>query len=239
MRPNRQRADADARCGEDRIADRGYCRRQRGFAQTGRIEVRLKELDFNRRRGVPYTRRLILVEITLYDAALVDRNFPSHHVAHRFNEPSLNEGGGMERVYDLASDVDRRPHLVDFQFLFRSDCDFRHVGNVAGMRELERHAQACTFRKLAAPVVPIRHISDRFEHANRPFVVERRAERNFRESRNRSCRIVQQIQSVLQRILTGRLRDFVDERLQNERNAIGRWRTQGSHRDAIRRDVTF
>src|SRR2546426_9654414 len=88
LRPNRQRADADARCGEDRIADRGYCRRQRGFAQTGRIEVRLKELDFNRRRGVPYTRRLILVEITLYDAALVDRNFPSHHVAHRFNEPS-------------------------------------------------------------------------------------------------------------------------------------------------------
>src|SRR2546428_11321135 len=91
LRPNRQRADADARCGEDRIADRGYCRRQRGFAQTGRIEVRLKELDFNRRRGVPYTRRLILVEITLYDAALVDRNFPSHHVAHRFDEPSLNE----------------------------------------------------------------------------------------------------------------------------------------------------
>src|SRR2546429_9133385 len=93
LRSDRQRTDANARCGEDRVSDGRHCRRQGRFTQTGRIEIGLKELDFDRWWGVPHTRRLVLVKVTLHYAALIDRDFPCHHVTHGLDEPSLHEAG--------------------------------------------------------------------------------------------------------------------------------------------------
>src|SRR5213594_3746238 len=116
---------------------------------------------------------------------MVDRDFPGHHVTHGLDESSLDEIGRMERIDDLTSNIDGRPYPVYFQLLLRSDGDFGHIGDIAGMRELEGEAETCSFGKLVTTVFPIRHIPHGFDDADRPFRIERGAKGNFRESRDR------------------------------------------------------
>src|SRR5262249_29743102 len=138
--------DPNTRRGEDRVRDRWNRWRQGRLAKTGRREVGLKELDFDRRGRVSHTRRLVLVEITLHDAALVDCNFPRHHVTHGLDKSSLDEVGGVKRVHGLTANVYRGPYFVDFRFLLGSDCDFHDISDVAGMRKLECDPEPRTFR---------------------------------------------------------------------------------------------
>src|SRR5262249_1748963 len=98
---------------------------------------------------------------------------------------SLHEVRRVKRIDDLATNVDRRPYLVDSQLLLRSDRNFRHIGDIAGVRKLECEAETCSFGKLVTTVLPIRHISHRREDAKRSFSIERSAKRNFSESWNR------------------------------------------------------
>src|SRR5207249_5591952 len=111
--------------------------------------------------------------------------------------------------------------------------------DIAGMRELEGEAETRSFGKVVTTVLPIGHIPHRFYDADRSFGIERSAKGNFRESRNRRCRILQKIQLELEVVLAGSLRDFVHERLHDERNAVSTWRAQRSSRNAIWRDLTF
>ena len=138
----------------------GMRRRQRGFAEPGRIEVGLQELHLDRRRHLRHARRLIVVEVLLHDATLVDRDLPRHHVAHRLDERALNQVDRLARVDDLAADVDRRPGLVDVDLLVCADRHLDDVGDVAGVGELERDALAGALRQLArgcsSPTCPAR-----------------------------------------------------------------------------------
>ena len=172
-RPSCERhlTDPHARGGEDGVGDGRYRRRQRRFAQARRIVVRLQEFHFDRRRNLRHARRLVVVEVALDDAALVDRDLPRHHVAHRLDERALNQVGRLQRVDDLAADIDGRPCSGDVDLLVVADLHLDDVGHVAGVGELERDALAGAFRQ-AAPVVPIRHVPHRLEDAARARRVE-------------------------------------------------------------------
>src|SRR5262249_14522678 len=87
----RQGADPDAGGGEDRIDDRRRRRWKRRLAETSWRVVGFEELHLNRpRRHLPHSSRLILVEVRLYDSAILDGDFPGHQMAHAFDETSLN-----------------------------------------------------------------------------------------------------------------------------------------------------
>src|SRR5690242_8881200 len=68
----RQRADALAGGGEDRVSDGREHRRKRRLAETGRVVLGLQEVALDVGRGLRQPQHLMLVVVGLLDAALVD-----------------------------------------------------------------------------------------------------------------------------------------------------------------------
>src|SRR5688572_23864211 len=169
------------------------------------------------------------MEVPLYDASLVDRDRPGHQVAHGFDEPAVHQVLRLTRVDDLPADVDGTPRAIDLDGLLRVDRDLDNIRHIAGVRELERDALARAFGQRTA-AIPRRHVAHGLEHAARARRVESAGSAS-------ADRVVQQIDSVLQRILAGGDGDFVDEALLHERDAVGGWRAQRPDGDAEGRDV--
>ena len=111
----------------------------------------------------------------------------------------------------------------------RVDRHLDDVRDVAGVRELERHALAGALRQRPA-AIPVRHVAHGLEHAARA--------RRIESARGAGAdRVVQQVDPVLQRILAGGDGDLVDEALLHERDAVGGRRPQRADGNAERRHV--
>src|SRR3954467_12685896 len=93
------------------------------------------------------------VEVLLDDTAAIHGDFLMHHRAHTVDDGALHHVLGSGRVDDLRPYVGGNPHFIDTDLLVGRDRYVCHLGDVAGVAEVERHAHALTLGQLGlAPV---------------------------------------------------------------------------------------
>src|SRR2546430_1660794 len=145
----RQRADALARHGKDRVAHRRKNRRESGFAEAGGGVVCFEEMNFDFGRHLVHADRGILVEIALDGAASVNGDFVGHDGAQPFDDSAADLIFSVGGIDDLAADVAGDPDFVDLDLLLGVDTEFDDFGELAAMRELEGNTHGGVFWKLS------------------------------------------------------------------------------------------
>ena len=131
----------------------------------------------------------------------------------------------VQRVDDLAADVARDPDLVDRDLAGTADRGLHHLGEVAEMAEVIGQPHAGAIRQgLLAPAGFLRH---QIDHAAHPAGVEA-------GPLARAGRIGQQawraedVVGELDRVDARGMRQFVEERLEREAEAVGARRAHRS-----------
>jgi hypothetical protein len=184
-------------------------------------------VHFDDGRRLRHAHRGEVVEVALDDAPFVDGDLVGHELAEAVDDGALDLVDRVARIDDLRADVDGAPDLRYAHGVVGAHFDLRDVRDVAAVAELERHAQAGTLRQRR--LAPGRLLADELEDAARPFRVEVVVVELAGVPRP-----AQQIDSELERILAGRMRQLVDERLEDEAEGVAARGAQRERRHAER-----
>src|ERR1700726_3835744 len=128
-------ADALAGYGKDGVADRGRYHRQTGLADSGGIFLAHYQVDFDLRHFA-HARHVVVVEVGLLHAAVIDGDGIFHHRGQRVHGGAFNlryDSGGIHRAAAIDG-VDDAMHA--YLALFHADLgDRRRVrleGKISG-----------------------------------------------------------------------------------------------------------
>src|SRR5712664_3107918 len=220
----REGADALAGDGEDGVADGGENGRESGFAEAGGGVVGLQEMDFDFRGDLVHADRGIFVEVALDGAAAVDGDLVGHDVAQAFDDRAADLVFGAAGIDDLAADVASYPNFIYFYFAVGVDAEFDDFGEVSTVSELEGDAHGGVFGQLAG--APAGFFGDEFEDAAHAGGVEIGFRRIGRGRCGRNAGRVEEIQTELDGIFSGGVRQLVGEGLEDPREGVA---ARGAH----------
>src|SRR5579864_1778856 len=200
---------------------------------------------FDLGRYLIHTYRRILVEIVLHGAPAFDGDFVTHQVAEPFDHRALHFIQRTRGIDDLAADVASHPNFVHFKAIVGCDANFRDLRKISAMAEVERYAHGGIFRQCAS--TPAGFFRDEFQYAAHALGIKQKCRRSRLTARGRWCavesRICEQRQPELHGIDTRGVREFIDERLHDERDPIAArsahragWHTK-RHNRTVRRKV--
>ena len=144
-------------------------------------------------------------------------------MAHAFDEAAVHQVFRLAGIHDLPADVHRAPRALHRHGLVAVHRQFDDVGDVSGVGELERRAEAGALGQASRRLV--------HPDMSRTASSTPRARAGLNPpAAPVALRAVQQIDPVLNRILPGRHRHLVDEALDDERDAVGGRRAHRARR---------